>query len=344
MRISKILICCFAFLGILEANANNGNPIELGKVNWIRNFEEGLSASSKAKKPVFLLFQEVPGCSTCRNYGQNVLSHPLIVEAIENLFIPVAIHNNKGGTDAKVLKYFGEPSWNNPVVRIVNAEKQNLVERVNGNYTQLGIVQAMRTALQAEELTVPAYLSLLEEELIAEKMGVEKATFSMYCFWTGEKEIGQLDGVVETQAGFMNGREVVTVKYNPTVIEYQNLLAEANKAQCASHVYTENDQQIKDTKKILGERGVSKTGHFRQDKDPKYYLGRTDYQFIPMTQLQAVKVNSLIGKGQSPNDLLSPRQLEILAVVKANPKKKWKSLINMDLIKGWEEVSKAITK
>lgn len=344
MRISKLLICCLVFLGIVEVTANNGNPVELGKVNWIRNFEEGITASSKANKPVFLLFQEVPGCSTCRNYGQNVLSHPLIVEAIESLFVPVAIHNNKGGADAKVLKYFGEPSWNNPVVRIVNAEKENLVKRVNGNYTQLGIVQAMRTALQAEELTVPTYLSLLEEELIAEKMGVETATFSMYCFWTGEKEIGQLDGVVETQAGFMNGREVVSVKYNPAVIEYQNLLEASNKAQCASHVYTENDKQIKDTKKVLGEQGVSKTGHFRQDKDPKYYLGRTEYRYIPMTQLQAVKVNSQIGRGQSPNALLSPRQLEILTAVQANPKKKWKEMINEDFIKGWELVSKTIAK
>ena len=46
-----------------------------------------------------LLFQEVPGCSTCRNYGHNVLSHPLMVEAIESLFVPLAIFNNKEGKE-----------------------------------------------------------------------------------------------------------------------------------------------------------------------------------------------------------------------------------------------------
>ena len=71
----------------IQLNASNGNPEELGKVNWLRNIEEGIAQSATSKKPVFLLFQEVPGCSTCRNYGQNVLSHPLIVEAIESLFV-----------------------------------------------------------------------------------------------------------------------------------------------------------------------------------------------------------------------------------------------------------------
>ena len=80
----------------------------------------------------------------------------------------------------------------------------------------------MRLALQTENLEVPTYLSLLEEELIADKSGTETAVFSMYCFWTGEKEIGKLDGVVETQAGFMNGCEVVAVKYDPEVIQYKN--------------------------------------------------------------------------------------------------------------------------
>ena len=156
----------FALLLSINLQASNGNPVELGEVNWLRDFGEGLTVSATSKKPVFLLFQEVPGCSTCRNYGQDVLSHPLIVEAIETLFVPVAVFNNKGGADAKVLKYFGEPSWNNPVIRIVNHQKKDLIQRVNGNYSKLGIVQAMRLALQVENLAVPAYLSLLEDELL----------------------------------------------------------------------------------------------------------------------------------------------------------------------------------
>ena len=74
------------------------------KVSWYRDYETALELSEKHDKPVLILFQEVPGCATCRNYGHDVLSNPLMTEAIENEFIPLAIFNNKGGDDAKVLK------------------------------------------------------------------------------------------------------------------------------------------------------------------------------------------------------------------------------------------------
>ncbi|XAL99693.1 hypothetical protein OT109_19205 [Phycisphaeraceae bacterium D3-23] len=43
------------------------------------------------------------------------MSHPLIVEAAEDLFVPVAIHNNKDGHDGEVRERFDEPAWNYPV-------------------------------------------------------------------------------------------------------------------------------------------------------------------------------------------------------------------------------------
>lgn len=338
MKKYNVVFSLLALFFATSLTAGNGNPKELGNVNWLRSFEDGLAKSAVEKKPVFLLFQEVPGCSTCQKYGQNVLSHPLIVEAIESLFVPVAIFNNKGGQDAKVLKFYGEPSWNNPVVRIVNDKKQDIINRVNGNYSRLGIVQAMRLALQTENLEVPAYLSLLEEELIADQSGTETAVFSMYCFWTGEKEIGKLDGVVETQAGFMNGREVVAVKYDPDVIQYKKLLKEANQASCADHVYTEEKTQIKTTESIIGKGKASNMGKFRQDREPKYYLSKTVYRFVPMTQLQAVKVNSMIGQRKVPDALLSPKQLILLKQIQSNPNGQWKNQINQDFVKSWAEV------
>ena len=75
-----------------------------------RDYDKALAVAAK----------EVPGCSTCRNYEHTVLSHPLMVEAIESLFVPLAIFNNKGGKYKKILGQYGEPSWNNPDVRIVD--------------------------------------------------------------------------------------------------------------------------------------------------------------------------------------------------------------------------------
>ncbi|XAL99692.1 hypothetical protein OT109_19200 [Phycisphaeraceae bacterium D3-23] len=42
-------------------NAQHDGPIELGRVDWIRNYEEGVAQAEETGKPMLLLFQEVPG-------------------------------------------------------------------------------------------------------------------------------------------------------------------------------------------------------------------------------------------------------------------------------------------
>ena len=173
-------------------------PVELGKVKWLRNMGQAVQRSKAEQKPILILFQEVPGCSTCQRYGSGVLSHPLIVEAIESEFVPLAIFNNRKGEDAEVLRYFNEPAWNNPVVRIVDGRRQDVVARLSGNYSEYGLVNTMLLALNASNRVAPRYLQILAEEMQAEIVGTEKATLSMYCFWTGEKELAQIPGVVST--------------------------------------------------------------------------------------------------------------------------------------------------
>jgi hypothetical protein len=62
----------FIYIGIFAQN----NPKELGTVNRYRNLQKAKSESKSNQKPILILFQEVPGCSTCKNYGSNVLSNP----------------------------------------------------------------------------------------------------------------------------------------------------------------------------------------------------------------------------------------------------------------------------
>ena len=326
----------------LFANDDQQQAIELGKVHWLRNINEAVAFSEQKERPIFILFQEVPGCATCRNYGNAVLSHPLIVEAIETLFIPLAIHNNKQGEDARVLKYFGEPSWNNPVVRIVNSNKQAVVPRLSGNYSALGLVEAMLQALTLSGLAAPNYLELLAEELRAERSGTQTATFSMYCFWTGEGTYGQLDGVVATEPGFMDGREVVQVEYNPAIISFEELAKKGKAASCASKTYVDDRAQREAARALFGSSGISNTKAFRPDGEPKYYLSRTSYRYIPMTPLQAARANSLVGKGENPNHLLSPRQLELLEQMKKRPELKWKNVIGVDFKEAWRSVEQRL--
>lgn len=310
------LLTVALFVGLMSdvlATEPIGQPVELGKVTWLRDFDAGLERSKAEDKPIFLLFQEVPGCGTCQRYGQDVLSHPLIVDAIETLFVPVAIFNNKGGADRKVLEYYKEPAWNNPVLRIVGAGKQDVVPRVAGNYSVQAVVQAMYLALVNTYQDIPPYLELLNAELNPTEP-VETTFVSMYCFWSGEQKIGKINGVLESQPGFMNGREVVKVKFDPA--------------------QTDRDAIVKASSADL----VKQPTAFRVDGEPKYYLSKTNYRYVPMTQLQAARVNSAIGEGASPNKFLSPRQLALLNSIEKNPKAKWKSCINVTLMNAWKKL------
>ncbi len=280
---------------------------ELGAVEWLRDYDAAVKEAEKTNKLILILFQEVPGCATCRNYGDGVLSHPLVVDAIEHEFVPLAIYNNVGGADRKVLNHFGEPTWNNPVVRIVDATGKTVLKRHSGDYSSAGLVSHMDLALRAAGKGSPAYLQLLNEELSSQKE--ETAYYQMYCFWTGEAHLGNQEGVVATEPGFMNGAEVVKVTFHPDVVDKGNLDSYAQKASCSA---------------------VSKKGRFRPDKDPQYYLKKSKYRYLPLADIQKTKINAAIKSGKNPEDYLSPSQKEWL-----NNSKSKKALYELPLEKAW---------
>lgn len=274
------------FLVAQEKTNPNNQSEELGKVSWYRNYDDALALAKKEGKAVLILFQEVPGCSTCRNYGHNVLSHPMMIEGVENLFIPLAIYNNKGGKDREVLNKYNEPTWNNPVVRIVDANGDNLVQRVAGNYSTKGLYQAMEKALKAQKKEVPNYFKLYGQEINATG-SIQEKTYQMYCFWTGEKVLGAKEGVLEAEAGFAGGAEVVRVKYDASVV---------NESELTSYARQSNNSP-------------SSATNFRfSEKDHLFYLKQTKYKYLPLTNLQKTKINSALGLKQNPDKYLSPKQ------------------------------------
>ena len=105
----------------------------------------------------------------------------------------------------------------------------------------------------------------------------------MYCFWTGEKELAKIDGILSTEPGFMNGHEVVKIQYNPYVTDLDKIVPIAKKENCADEVYMDTPINLSVP--------VKPTSKYRKDKDDKYYLSRSAYKVIPMTRLQASKVN-----------------------------------------------------
>lgn len=311
------LFLCLTFFQVdaqLRTDPNT-QRIELGQVSWYRDYHKALSIAEEQGKSVLILFQEVPGCGTCQNYGTNVLSHPLMVEAIEHEFVPLVIYNNKGNEDRKILNQYGEPSWNNPVVRIVNAQGEDVIDRVAGKYTPYSLLEAMVTALVKEGQTVPGYVKVLGEELRAAHQGsVKEAYFKMYCFWSGEGHLGQGKGVVGTEPGFMSGHEVVKVKYDANVTSPEALSAYAGQKGCLP---------------------IEPGRVFRADNDPQYYLKHSPYKYLPLSELQKSRINSALGQGVSPEQYLSPTQKEWFLKVKQE--KSGEVLYTKDLLTAWKE-------
>jgi len=328
-----------------ELKGAEGAPVELGEVKWIRNFDEASVKAKKANKPLLVLFQEVPGCSTSSGYGKNVLSHPLIVEAIETLFVPDAVYNNHGGEDERVLNSFGEPSWNNPVVRIMTPERKELVSRLSGDYTKVGLVRAMIAALENNNKTVPPYLTLLAQDLNVKTGRSERAVFAMHCFWIGEGKLANIKGVISTKPGFMGGYEVVELEFNPEIISFEDLLKKARSNNVASHVFAENQAQNTVAKDIAGEGYVSPRSSFRADSRPKYYLSGTLYKYVPMTNLQIARVNAALGSLQSPDSFLSPRQLELYKYIQNHQELNWpNALSSNDFNSSWNQTVSLVSK
>ena len=261
-------------------------PEELGIVSWSRDLDEATREAKAKNLPLLVLFDEVPGCSTVLGFGNEVLSHPLIADAIEGYFVPVAIYNNIPGKDAEVLAAFGEPSWNNPIVRIMDASHQDLARRYSGDYHVESFAALLQQAIEATGRKVPLYLRALTELKSAKS---ETALFSMYCFWSGEATFGALDGVTNTRTGFVNGREAVEVTYDPARLSSASLASTAKQH---------------DASPIEGKLSPSTS-------DDNYQLRHTAWWLVPMSPWQATRANALLAKGQSPDEVFSPRQRQV---------------------------------
>ena len=312
----RIIIITFILaLSIVDMNAQlfsypKENPIELGKVNWLRSYGTALKKSKDVKQPILILFQEVPGCSNCTKFGNEILSQPLIVEAIESYFIPLCIYNNKGGSDKEVLEKYEEPSWNNPVIRVVDQTGKDIIDRQPDFRSQTKTLNTIINAIKKSGKEIPGYLKILLEETVAQESGTtEEAFLSMYCFWSGEKEIGGMPGIVSTEAGYMHGKEVVKINFDRKITSLSTIVEKANKLRCADQVFAtvQKDDNI----------SVKPTGKYRKDSEDKYYLSKSEFRIIPMTELQKTKVNRALGIGQDPGPYLSPRQLSLLKTCKS---------------------------
>jgi hypothetical protein len=233
---------------------------------------------------------------------------------------------------------FEEPSWNNPVVRIIDPDGRELTRRLAGDYSPGGFSGALIDSLEAFGEAVPEYLRVAHAELSA-RGREETALFAMFCFWEGEVKLGGIPGVIATRAGFIGGREVVEVRYDSRSLSYRRLLGRVARLRCADRAFVLNSEQRAAAEEVLGADRVKPAVRFRADSGTKHYLSRTDYRFLPMTESQKRLANIALYEGREPLDVLSPRQRAALQYIRRHPDYPWADLIGSDdFRREWREV------
>ena len=303
----------FLFVQACPAEPLPDNPVEVGNVHWSRDFKTTLTESRGSGKPIFVLFQEIPGCIGCQTFGSKVLTHPLLVEAIESEFLPILVYNSKfDGEDKKILDQFNEPGWNYQVIRFINSKGEDVIPRKDKIWTISGVASRMILALQKLERPIPLYL----QNLVLEYDNVDHGQigFAMACYWTGEYKLGKVNGVVATETGWYDNREVTLVTYHKDFVTTKDLIDYAAQEHCAQRVYSFPGDQLISTKLTVK---PFRTEEYKKaqltDQKKQLSLWPQIGKIQNLTQLQRVKLNSF-----APDDrkralqYLSPRQLNQL--------------------------------
>lgn len=249
-----------------------------------------------------------------------MLSHPLVVEAIETQFVPVGIQNNAEGADARTLERFDEPAWNNPVVRFLDADGRDLVPRRDGVYEIGRLVERMHGALGAAKRETPAWLLLARDEaLIADAPRVVAA---MHCFWEGEARLGALPGVLATSAGFVGELEVVEIRYDGAQLPFARLLSDLVRLDCAERLWVERGPELDLASAALAERAELTRVEVRPapPSDQRHALWLSPLAKLPLTPIQALKVNAALAAGEAPARWLTPWQAALAERLAAAPR------------------------
>lgn len=301
-----------------KTTGDTNQPVELGDVKWNRDFDKAVAESRTTGKPLMVLFDEVPGCGGCKTYGKVLLSHPVLVEVAETLFVPVFIRNNdrdRNSPDTKLLRRFKEKAWNYPVVRFMDANGKDITPASRAWSVRQGawseLLTNMTKALEAAKRPGPRYFEVFVAQYGARKTAT--VNFAMGCYWSGEAKLGALPGVVRTRVGSHKlAHEIVEVVYDTERTDFETLVRTAKEQKCATRVILPgNHPNAEVAKSIFGENGLKvsdEPGRFK-DNDYNYQIyiyRRPGYFFNAITPLQATRMHS--DRGANAAGYLSPRQ------------------------------------
>jgi hypothetical protein len=283
----------------------------------------------------------------------DVFLHPLILEAIETLFIPVAIIPNRvEGQQALQL--------NVALVGFMDSSHKNLIEPICCKELSIRPIleTAMSYVLKKNEQPIPTFLADMMLSYSSDNKGFERrAWFGFHDKVPASDEFCSIVGIQHWQfGGFASQADdpVVEIMYNYKETCYSSLLRQVLTLLTSRQIVVycqSNDERMAARVEInklsgLGKYDrqiaivqVSKSIVFEPRIDNNCFTGirQTPLRYVPMTEYQASKSNQLIVDGQyeKATALLSPRQVKILATAVSTCFKDFFDVVGYPIIDAW---------
>lgn len=155
-------------------------------------------------------------------------------------------------------------------------------------------------------------------EASAEETGAasrtETATFSMYCYWTGEATLGRVPGVVASRIGHWGGAEIVQVDYDPERTDVEALVVALKRQRSFYAVFAADEGAErrargevsgKEVRRVSGEPHFIEPKHSLRTRHPELWS-------LDLSEAQAIALNSWSYFGGTRPDVLTPEQERLL--------------------------------
>jgi hypothetical protein len=194
----------------------------------------------------------------------------------------------------------------NPLVRLLApAGEERLAAQLDSLDTPAAL-EKLIAGLQSQHMAVPQYLLLVRDEY--RPMARETATFAVGCYWEGERDLGKLPGIVATRTGTIGSDEVVEAEYDPAKVDFKSLVSRMGRKSCFRKVYARTDGQQQAATAVTG--AVERSAAMVQPAEQQQFdlSQHPDYYYLPLTALQATKLNSALASDGDAQRFLSPRQ------------------------------------
>lgn len=110
----KSIFLKFVFLSLFLVVVINGDfcdAAHMEKINWVKNYDEGLEIAKKSNKNLFVLITAPSWCYYCKVFENGVLSKSEIQTILNDDFVPVLVLDKVDGRRNPDLARFAFPGF-----------------------------------------------------------------------------------------------------------------------------------------------------------------------------------------------------------------------------------------